>query len=91
MVAILEHLHQYVPTSAVEGTVEISGLSERKVIIDHFHYLLFGGDLMTEMRAGTARNIRSNSERGRDRLEGLLPVVEDWHSKVCLLEVSQTC
>lgn len=85
--AILEHLHQYVPTSEVEETIEIEGQPERKVIIDHFHYLLFGGDLLTEMRAGTARNIRNNSERGRDRLEGLLPVIEDWHTKVCLLEV----
>ena len=25
--------------------------------------------------------------QGKDRLEGLLPVVEDWHAKVCLLGV----
>ena len=29
-----------------------------------------------------------NSVRGKDRLEGLEPVVEDWHTKVCLLGVS---
>ena len=89
MVSILDHLHQYVPTMSVDDVVEVPGLpTGLKVTIDHFHYLLFGGDLLTEMRAGTARNIRCNSERGRDRLEGLIPCVEDWHAKVCLLEVS---
>ena len=27
--------------------------------------------------------------RGKDRLEGLKPVVEDWHAKVCFLGVSR--
>ncbi len=29
----------------------------------------------------------SNSENGAERHEGLIPVVEDWHAKMCLLEV----
>lgn len=90
MVCILDHLHQYVPTKSVEDRVELPGLPEGlDVTIDHFHYILFGGDMLTEMRARTARNIRSNSDRGRDRLEGVIPIIEDWHAKVCFLEVSQ--
>ena len=42
---------------------------------------------MTAVRARGSQRIRCNSERGKDRLEGLQPVVEDWHAKVCLLEV----
>ena len=29
-----------------------------------------------------------NSTRGRDKLEGFVPVTEDWHAKVTLLKVS---
>lgn len=43
---------------------------------------------MTAARARGSQRIRSNSETGRARLEGLQPVVEDWHAKVVLLGVS---
>ncbi len=42
---------------------------------------------MTAARARGSQRIQSNSERGKDRLEGLQPVVEDWHAKACLLGV----
>ena len=42
---------------------------------------------MTAARARGSQRVRSNSERGKDRLEGLQPVVEDWHAKVALLGV----
>ena len=42
---------------------------------------------MTAAWARGSQRVRSNSERGKDRLEGLQPVVEDWHAKVCLLGV----
>ena len=42
---------------------------------------------MTAARARGSQRVHSNSERGKDRLEGLQPVVEDWHAKVCLLGV----
>lgn len=46
---------------------------------------------MTAARIRSSQRVRCNSERGRDRLEGLQPVCEDWHAKVCLLRVSSTC
>ncbi len=52
------------------------------------HYTFSGGDQMTASRTRSSQRIRSNSLRGKDRLEGMVPVVEDWHSKVCLLGVS---
>lgn len=42
---------------------------------------------MTAARARGTQWVRSNSERGKDQLQGLQPVVEDWHAKVCLLGV----
>ena len=46
-----------------------------------------GGDQMTAAQGRGSQRVRSNSERGKGRLEGLQPVVEDWHAKVCLLGV----
>lgn len=43
---------------------------------------------MTAARVRGSKRIRSNSERGKVALEGLEPVVEDWHTKVCFLGVS---
>ena len=44
--------------------------------------------MLTAKRARGSKHIRSNSLRGLDRLEGLLPVAEDWHAKVCLMGVN---
>ncbi len=89
MVCILEHLHQYVPTMSVSETLDLPGSSECVTMtVDYFHYLLFGGDMLTDKRAQGAKNIRSNPETGKERMEGLLPVSEDWHAKVCLLGIS---
>ena len=33
--------------------------------------------------------IRGNSELQEHGLKGFLPVSEDWHAKVCLMEVSR--
>ena len=45
-------------------------------------YCIVGGD---QMNAKGSQRIRSNSERGTERLEGfqLVVHVEDWHTKVC--------
>ena len=39
--------------------------------------------MLTAKRARGSQHVRSNSTRGLDRLEGLTPVTEDWHTKVC--------
>ena len=61
---------------------------EKEVNVDWFHHILFGGDMLTGKRARGSKYVRSNSTRGLDRLEGLLPVAKDWHTNVCLLGVS---
>lgn len=43
--------------------------------------------MLTAARARGSKDIRTNSIRGKDRLDGIVPVVEDWHAKVCFLEV----
>ena len=87
----METLEQYVPHVSHSRTVPSfdPDSSEPDVIqTDHFHHILFGGDQLTCARARGAQRIRQNSLIGQSRLEGFVPIVEDWHAKACLLGVS---
>lgn len=77
MVDILSELQRFVPTA--------EGGSDGKTPI---HQVLFGGDQLTAKRARSAIRIRANSVTDADRLQGFIPVSEDWHTKVIFLEVS---
>ncbi len=90
MVDIMEDLHEYVPTVSSKVEVDVPGAENETVELDmdQFHYILMGGDQLTAARARGTKAIRSNSERQKEKLEGLVPVCEDWHSKMCLLGVS---
>ena len=84
----MSHLQQYVPTTSTEDEVDNPLTDESfKVFDDKFHYVLFGGHQLTVERAFGAQKERSNENRGVERLEGLVPVVEDWHTKVAFLKV----
>ncbi len=90
MIEIVSNLQTYVPTKSTEVDVEISETSEScQVAVDPFHHTLFGGDVLTVARE--SKDIRSNSRRGNERLEGVVPVIEDWHAKLCFLEVGCVC
>ena len=43
---------------------------------------------MTVARTRGCKRIRCNAERGKERLEGFTPVIENWHAKGVLLGVS---
>lgn len=45
------------------------------------------GDQMTTAHARGCIKLQDNSENNFDKLRGLLPVVEDWHAKVCFMQV----
>lgn len=43
-------------------------------------------------RTRSARAQRENSENARDKLDGFVPVAQDWDAGICLLEVRRfTC
>ena len=84
----MAHLQQYVPLTTVEDEeVDPWDGETVKIFIDNFHYILFGGDQLTVERAIGAKNSKKNENRGLEQLEGLVPVIEDWHAKVCMLKV----
>ena len=80
----MDTLQHYVPVVSDEVNTYIPEIGERTGHADSFHHILFGGDMLTAKRARGSQYIRSNSIRGISRLEGLQPVCEDWHCKMCL-------
>ena len=88
MISIMETIQKYVPVQSESTSVDVPGVGEKQFHADWFHHILFGGDMLTAKRARGSQHVRSNSTRGLDRLDGLTPVTEDWHTKVCLMGVS---
>lgn len=89
MVDILSHLHRYVPmVEYTEDAVVPSTDITVPVSKASVHPILIGGDQLTAARARSALKAKANEDKPSLRLEGLIPVAEDWHTKVILLEVS---
>ena len=84
MKEILKEVYKYVSSTASIGDGSGTGDSTQ---VRSFP-TLFGGDQLTTERARTVRNVLSNSDSASSRLEGLIPVTEDWHAKMCLYKVS---
>ena len=88
MVDILDTLHKYVPLQRTTSNVPVPDSNDsEEIMVDKMHQVLFGGDQLTVVRARSAQLIRDNSQHATGRLQGFVPVIEDWHTKVCLLEV----
>lgn len=88
MLAIMQHLHQYVPS--ILGTEEAyipSINSSAEIHTASFHRLLIGGDQLTAARARAVQRHRINSASPSACLNGLIPCAEDWHTQAILLEV----
>ena len=83
---IMEELHKYVPSTPTVTTVALCGetLEHRDT---NQHKILLGGDQLTAARARGAQALRCNHGTCEDRLVGLIPTVEDWHTRVILLQV----
>lgn len=88
MCKILDELHKYIPTTTTEGVTLPDGQ-----VFTHEDYrliqILLGGDQLTVARVRGAVAARSSHENARDRLEGVIPVVEDWHARQVLMQVCE--
>ena len=91
MVAIMAHLHQYAPIVEHVEPVHVASIDKTvQVTTARVHPILVGGDQLTAARARGAKKAKVNALTPTRRLEGLLPMVEDWHTKVTLLTVGYT-
>ena len=88
MIDIVDHVQRYIPSQQYTKEEQIPDTQET-TSVKHvaFHPILFGGDQLTAKRARGSQKVRSNSSNEEDRLQGVVPTVEDWHTKACLLEV----
>ena len=88
MCCIMESLQRYVPQMKDTSSLPLPNGETLTMDTTRFSPILFGGDQLTAARARGARNLRLNHDDPIDRFEGVIPVVEDWHARVHLLEVS---
>ena len=89
MLDILLHHQQYVPSIQSEKVHHIASTNE-DVVIDEMKYIriLFGGDQLTSCRVRGVQRTMKTSDTQELRCNAIVPVTEDWHCKVVLLEVS---
>lgn len=97
MCEILEHCHIYVPSKPHTEEMNVPDCDERVTIEDvNFHKILLGGDQLTAARCRGGAAVRSDHQTSLERLNGMVPVCEDWHAKriylmVCLFGYSIPC
>ena len=82
MIDILDILHKYVPTKKSTQDCQLSSGQPYTLELHRFEALFTGGDQLTVARVRGCQRLRSNSNDGTARLEGLVPMVEDWHARV---------
>ena len=87
MIDIMANVQHYVPVLSREREVALESGEYVTLNEQCIHSILFGGDQLTAARAQGSQLIHSNSEIPSERLEGLHPVAEDWHTKVTVLKV----
>ena len=83
MVDILSYLHQYVPMQSETKVVNVPEIEDRE--FENLDHILIGGDQLTS--EDLAQSLHKNSAHAAGCLEGFLPISEDWHAKVCCLQV----
>ena len=83
MVEILEELHdKYVPLRKAHPDMEDDDTEVYKAVF-------FGGDQLTEERARNSQNSRGEGDTTFERLEGIIPKVEDWHAIRLVYQVNR--
>ena len=89
-ILVLGSLQEYVPSRVVNSTLDVGDKSLCLKNVD-FLPIFMGGDQLTVARARGAKSLRSSHDNAKNRLEGLLPVVEDWHAHLTLGRVYYWC
>ena len=84
---ILEHYMTLVPTTTALGHYSLPSGDIMEFNNTRFHQILFGGDQLAVARIRGTQALRDTQDKPTDRLEGVSPVVEDWHTRMTLMKV----
>ena len=77
-----------VPTLPAEGKLVLGNGSTIDFDNTRFFKILLGGDQLTAARVRGTQALRDTEDKAVDRLEGVVAVVEDWHTRMALMKVS---
>ena len=80
---------EYVPAISEDRSLILPSGKVSKYTETNMWQSLFG-DQLTVARARGAIDIRFTNDPEKDKLHGLIPVVEDWHTRMTFLKVSTT-
>jgi L1 cell adhesion molecule like protein len=87
MCLILDQLHKYVPLKEVTSSAVLPNGELQQIMEENLYEILGGGDQLTVVRARAAIGVRRTHNTNREKLKGIIPVIEDWHGKMTLLQV----
>lgn len=87
MAQIIDHHMKLVPTKVAAGEYILPNRSTLEYDDTRFFKILFGGDYLTAVRMRGAQSLRATEVKAVDRLDGVIPVVEDWHTRMTLVKV----
>jgi L1 cell adhesion molecule like protein len=88
MCEIMDILHKYVPSTTSTHNTTLPNGENYSYTQDNLFEILFGGDQLTVTRARSAIGIRRTHDSDKEKLLGLIPVVEDWHARMALVQVN---
>ena len=77
-----------VPTVEAKGHRQLPNGSVLDFEDARFFSILFGGDQLTVAQIRGTQIHRDTHDQRVDCFEGLVPVVNDWHSRMTLMKVS---
>ncbi|KAL5497630.1 hypothetical protein EMCRGX_G014138 [Ephydatia muelleri] len=74
-------------TQSYDTCAEDGGTRTVDVTTNHFSHILLGGDQLTVARVRGSQGALLNSDSSIERVEGFVPVIEDWHTKICYMKL----
>ena len=86
---ILDYYMKLVPALRCEQHVSLPNGGVIDTDNTQFFSILFGGDQLTVARICGTQALRDTHDSVVDRCEGIIPVVEDWHSCMILMKVCE--
>ena len=84
---ILEYFMTLVPTKPNEDHLVLPNGCTVDYDTTEFFKILLGGDQLTVARVRGTQALRQTEDTAENRLQGLIPVIEDWHARMALVKV----
>ena len=86
---ILDYYMKLVPALRCEQHVSLPNGGVIDTDNTQFFSILFGGDQLTVARIRSTQALRDTHDSAVDCCEGIISVIEDWHSRMTLMKVCE--